>query len=892
MAPAGLRRTAGAARTTSKPRVAHMAKPVDQRRRSGIKSKMLIAFGTVAALPCIAAVVGWMSYGAVRGHVADITGTQVPVLSAAHGLATTTARVLALGPLIDAATSEEDLARLRSAVEAQRGALDGQLARLADGHGHTGGDANHVAELTGTARSLLGTIDALGTATGRRLTLQEQRSGRLAELSDTHTKLLAALKPHMQASREQLAQAIAAMVEATSQSSAVIGAELGQTVIPLFQLRGAEAALAKSLLIGAFETDRSKVMSLSTDFDSALSDLQGALRPLAKSEAAAPVVATINELAAYGDGDKSVYTSRVRQLTPGVPEAEAQKLTESLAAGVDDIVRLDRDANARMLPLMLNSRGRIAEAGNAIAERMQDLSTNVVPAAQHRYTVLSGLMADANLLAGKLAEAGNAETPARLTAARRTLDPLAATIRGTLTDSGDDLGAETRRLAERLLALGFGDDGILALRSGELAAYAENATLIDSNRSTGAALTAMVDGLVQSAERATADGAAAAHDALERTNEIQFLLATAGVLLAGLIVSLYVGRRVVGRMEALADAMRRVADGDLTVEQKADGNDEITDMARALFVFIANARAMEEAHEKVEVERRNAASARRTSMLEIADQFERNVLSSVETLAEAASVMAARARSLTDIAANANDRAEAAMQLSGEMAAGIQQVATAASEISQSIAEISKRTGESARIIGDTAAGAEQVKATVADLSSTAGEIGTVVGLIDEIAGQTNLLALNATIEAARAGEMGRGFAVVAGEVKALAGQTAQATAEIARQIAATQAASRQTAEVVATMTGSVQRIESNASAIAAAVEEQATITSSIVDSSHRVAVGTQAASDHVAGLSEAAAKVRTQAGDVLQVAESLSHEATSLGSAVHLFLQEIRAAR
>ncbi|WP_247882437.1 methyl-accepting chemotaxis protein [Azospirillum sp. TSA2s] len=869
-----------------------MAKPVDQRRRSGIKSKMLIAFGTVAALPCIAAVVGWMSYGAVRGHVADITGTQVPVLSAAHGLATTTARVLALGPLIDAATSEEDLARLRSAAAEQRGALDGQLARLADGYGHTGNDADRVAELTGTARSLLGTIDALGTATGRRLTLQEQRSGRLAELSDIHAKLLAALKPDMQASREQLAQAIAAMVEATSQSSAVIGAELGQTVIPLFQLRGAEAALAKSLLIGAFETDRSKVMSLSTDFDSALSDLQGALRPLAKSEAAAPVVAAINELAAYGDGDKSVYTRRVRQLTPGIPEAEAHKLAESLAVGVDDIVRLDRDANARMLPLMLNSRGRIAEAGNAIAERMQDLSTNVVPAAQHRYTVLSGLMADANLLAGKLAEAGNAETPARLTTARRTLDPLAATIRATLKDSNDDLGAESRRLAERLLALGFGDDGILALRSGELAAYAENAALIDSNRSTGAALTAMVDGLVQSAERATADGAAAAHDALERTNEIQILLATAGVLLAGLIVSLYVGRRVVGRMEALADAMRRVADGDLTVEQKADGNDEITDMARALFVFIANARAMEEAHEKVEVERRNAASARRTSMLEIADQFERNVLSSVETLAEAASVMAARARSLTDIAANANDRAEAAMQLSGEMAAGIQQVATAASEISQSIAEISKRTGESARIIGDTAAGAEQVKATVADLSSTAGEIGTVVGLIDEIAGQTNLLALNATIEAARAGEMGRGFAVVAGEVKALAGQTAQATAEIARQIAATQAASRETAEVVATMTGSVQRIESNASAIAAAVEEQAMITSSIVDSSHRVAVGTQAASDHVAGLSEAAAKVRAQAGDVLQVAESLSHEATSLGSAVHLFLQEIRAAR
>jgi methyl-accepting chemotaxis protein len=56
---------------------------------------------------------------------------------------------------------------------------------------------------------------------------------------------------------------------------------------------------------------------------------------------------------------------------------------------------------------------------------------------------------------------------------------------------------------------------------------------------------------------------------------------------------------------------------------------------------------------------------------------------------------------------------------------------------------------------------------------------------IDAIASQTNLLALNATIEAARAGEAGRGFAVVAGEVKALAGQTSQATGEIAATLRA-----------------------------------------------------------------------------------------------------------
>ncbi len=70
---------------------------------------------------------------------------------------------------------------------------------------------------------------------------------------------------------------------------------------------------------------------------------------------------------------------------------------------------------------------------------------------------------------------------------------------------------------------------------------------------------------------------------------------------------------------------------------------------------------------------------------------------------------------------------------------------------------------------------------------TVAEEITKVTDLITAIASQTNLLALNATIEAARAGDTGRGFAVVAQEVKALAGQTAQATRDIGARIGAMQ---------------------------------------------------------------------------------------------------------
>ncbi|MDI6619206.1 MAG: methyl-accepting chemotaxis protein [Clostridiales bacterium] len=57
--------------------------------------------------------------------------------------------------------------------------------------------------------------------------------------------------------------------------------------------------------------------------------------------------------------------------------------------------------------------------------------------------------------------------------------------------------------------------------------------------------------------------------------------------------------------------------------------------------------------------------------------------------------------------------------------------------------------------------------------------ISVMADTISNIARQTNLLALNAAIESARAGEQGKGFAVVAGEVKKLAGQSANAVGAI-----------------------------------------------------------------------------------------------------------------
>lgn len=100
---------------------------------------------------------------------------------------------------------------------------------------------------------------------------------------------------------------------------------------------------------------------------------------------------------------------------------------------------------------------------------------------------------------------------------------------------------------------------------------------------------------------------------------------------------------------------------------------------------------------------------------------------------------------------------------------------SAAADVGTSQTQIDAAISDMHEVLGMVA----ESQALLQQLRSTLADISKVSGTISGIARQTNMLALNATIEAARAGEYGKGFAVVAAEVKGLARQSAEATAQI-----------------------------------------------------------------------------------------------------------------
>ncbi|KPF73108.1 hypothetical protein IP69_00615 [Bosea sp. AAP35] len=231
-----------------------------------------------------------------------------------------------------------------------------------------------------------------------------------------------------------------------------------------------------------------------------------------------------------------------------------------------------------------------------------------------------------------------------------------------------------------------------------------------------------------------------------------------------------------------------------------------------------------------------------------------------------------------------------AARASDDASMNVQNVASAASELSVSLDHVALEVTRAASMANSANAAAIKTDVIVKSLAQSAQTIGSIVEMIRDIAAQTNLLALNATIEAARAGEAGRGFAVVATEVKQLSSRTAQATDEIAAQVPAMQAATREAVEAIDSIVAYVRQMHDTTASVSGALEQQRSATQEIARSVDRAAIGTQEVAQTASGVSEMAAAAGHSVGEVLDVASTLAREAASLSDAFDGLMQRSQA--
>jgi len=384
------------------------------------------------------------------------------------------------------------------------------------------------------------------------------------------------------------------------------------------------------------------------------------------------------------------------------------------------------------------------------------------------------------------------------------------------------------------------------------------------------------------------------------TLAVSAVLVALAALLAG-ATALVITASITGPLKKAVEAADRLALGDVTVEIGSESRDEIGQLLRAMGTMVASLRHLGENANRIalgDLQVEVVPNSER-DVFGIAMQ---NMVTSLKRLAASADRIAAGDLTLDVQLASPKDQlglSFAAMtknlrDLNQEIREVVGVLASSAGEIMTTVSELASSSAETASSVSETNATVQQVRQTtdltsqksrqvydsshkavqvaksgrqsvdeaidgmrgidermgfiaerIVNLSEQSQAIGDIIATVNDLAEQSNLLAVNAAIEAAKAGEHGKGFAVVAQEVKHLATQSKQATAQVRSILGVIQKAT--TSAVLATEQGSkavesgVRQSSAAGEAIrllAASIEESSNATLQIVTSTQEQAIG------------------------------------------------------
>jgi methyl-accepting chemotaxis protein len=270
--------------------------------------------------------------------------------------------------------------------------------------------------------------------------------------------------------------------------------------------------------------------------------------------------------------------------------------------------------------------------------------------------------------------------------------------------------------------------------------------------------------------------------------------------------------------------------------------------------------------------------------------FKTTISGVVATMQSSAAAMRSANGGLQKVTGVASDSASELVQSSEAADGAVETVAGAATEMTAAVANLIQRLRETVAVVEKASGIAGSTNQSVEQLNGAASKIGEVVSLIRAIAEQTNLLALNATIEAARAGESGRGFAVVASEVKNLATRTAQATEEIASQIASIQETTMTSVTAIRAITEAVDEAAMRTQDMAAMLEQQESAIQVIAESAEISKRQTGAMLKSASDISGWIGEANQNAETVGQASETVEIASKDIDKAVQSFLRRVAA--
>lgn len=249
------------------------------------------------------------------------------------------------------------------------------------------------------------------------------------------------------------------------------------------------------------------------------------------------------------------------------------------------------------------------------------------------------------------------------------------------------------------------------------------------------------------------------HTVMEKMTLVQTLEWV--LLLLGFLVSvgiaLYTAKSILHHVNIFRQYSNKIASGDLTQRISVQSNDELGLLGQDLNIMTESLSTMtkqitEACHNMVSAleEVRNGVDVQATGASEQASSINQ-ITASLEEIEKSSNQTMDKAKALGESASRTREKGQLGLEAVEQSIIGMKIVREKVQTIAQTILELSNQTQQ----------------------------VGEITALVNTLSQQSKMLALNASIEAAKAGDAGKGFAVVAAEVKTLAEQSEQSTAQV-----------------------------------------------------------------------------------------------------------------